>query len=63
MNPNDRRAVIIAAVREIVATKGIEAVSLKTTAERCRIRTSRQTVKHYFGSRAGLITAAFPFGR
>ena len=57
MNPDQRRAAILAAALEVMRRKGIAATTVRDVAE--RMGTSSGLVHHYFASMDDLLAAAF----
>lgn len=65
LQPENRRAVIITAATSIARDGGLHKVTHGTVAKRCKIDTSKATVKHYFATQTdlwrGVISAAPEF--
>jgi DNA-binding transcriptional regulator YbjK len=53
LDPEERRAVIVTAIRRIHAEGG--AITHGSVAKRCTVQTSPATVKHYFPTKADLV--------
>lgn len=52
--PQERRAELLEAARQVVATEGIDALTLQAVADLGGVREA--LVRHYFGSRDGLVS-------